>query len=50
MGNTLNVIAAILVITWLIALFGLNAGGIMHGLLVLAIIALVLRVIQRKSV
>jgi hypothetical protein len=50
MGNTLYVIAVVLVITWLIGLVGFNAGGIMHGLLVLAIIAVIMKVIQGRSI
>jgi hypothetical protein len=49
MGNILYVIATVLVITWLIGLVGFNAGGIMHGLLVLAIVAVALRIIQGRS-
>jgi len=46
MGNLLYVIAVILVIGWLIGFLGFHAGGIIHVLLVIAIIAIILRVIQ----
>jgi Family of unknown function (DUF5670) len=46
MGNLLYAIAVILVITWAIGFLGYNAGGLIHILLVIAIIAVILRVIQ----
>ena len=46
MGNLLYVIAVILVIGWLIGFVGYNAGGIIHILLVIAFVAILLRVIQ----
>ncbi|MGG9970895.1 lmo0937 family membrane protein [Ferruginibacter sp. SUN002] len=46
MGNLLYVVAVILVIGWAIGFIGFNAGGIIHVLLVIAIIAIVLRVIK----
>lgn len=48
MGNLLYIIAVILVIAWLIGWAGFNAGGIIHILLVIAIIAVILRIIQGK--
>ena len=39
MGNLLYVIAVILVIAWAIGFLGFHAGGIIHILLVIAIIA-----------
>lgn len=51
MGNLLYTIAVILVIIWAIGFIGYNAGGIIHILLVIALISVLLRVIQgRKSV
>ena len=48
MGNLLYVIAVILVIIWAISFFGGYAtGGIIHILLVIAIIAILLKVINR---
>lgn len=46
MGNLLYAIAIILVIFWAIGFVGYNAGGIIHILLVIAIIAVILRVIK----
>ncbi|HUX97886.1 MAG TPA: lmo0937 family membrane protein [Bacteroidales bacterium] len=48
MGNLLYAIAVILIIAWLIGLVGFHAGGIIHVLLVIAVIAVLLRVIQGK--
>lgn len=42
-------IAVILVIAWAIGYFGYDAGGIIHVLLVIAIIAILLRVIRRAD-
>jgi hypothetical protein len=50
MGNLLYVIAVILVIAWLIGLVGFHAGGIIHVLLVIAIIAVLFRVISGRRV
>ena len=49
MGNLLYVLAVILLIAWAIGFIGYNAGGIIHILLVIAIIAVILRVIQGKK-
>jgi len=47
MGNLLYIIAVILVIIWAISIFGGYAsGGIIHILLVIAIIAVFLRLIR----
>lgn len=46
MGNLLYVIAVILVIAWAIGFLGYHAGGLVHLLLVIAIIAVLLRVIR----
>lgn len=48
MGNLLYIIAVILVIAWLIGFIGYSAGGIIHILLVIAIIVVLLRVIQGR--
>lgn len=47
MGNLLYLIAVILVIAWAVGYFGYQSGGIIHVLLVIAIIAVLLRVIRR---
>jgi hypothetical protein len=50
MGNLLYVIAVILVIGWLIGFVGFQAGGgIIHILLVIAVIAVILRIIQGRK-
>ena len=46
MGNLLYIIAVILVIGWLIGFVGYNAGGLIHILLVIALVAVILRIIQ----
>ncbi|MDX3912995.1 MULTISPECIES: lmo0937 family membrane protein [Olivibacter] len=47
MGNFLYIIAVVLVIIWAISFFGGYAdGGIIHALLIIAIIAILLRVIR----
>lgn len=50
MGNLLYVIAVILIIGWLLGLFAFHAGGIIHVLLVIAIIAILVRVIQGRNI
>jgi hypothetical protein len=47
MGNLLYVIAVILIIGWAIGFFGYHTGGIIHVLLVIAIVAFLLKVISR---
>ena len=50
MGNLLYAIAVILIIGWLIGFVGLHVGGgLIHILLVIAVIAIILRVIQGKK-
>ena len=51
MGNILYVVAVILVIIWAISfLGGYYTGGIIHILLVIAVIAIVLRLLNRGTV
>ncbi len=51
MNNLLYVVAVVLVIAWLIGFLGLHAGGLIHVLLVIAVVAILLRVISgRRSV
>ncbi len=49
MGNLFYTIAVILVILWAIGFVGYGAGGIIHLLLVIAIIVVLLRVIQGRK-
>ena len=46
MGNLLYVIAVILIIAWAIGFLGYHAGGLIHILLVIAIVAVLLKVIR----
>ncbi|HLO59784.1 MAG TPA: lmo0937 family membrane protein [Bacteroidales bacterium] len=48
MGNLLYVIAVILVIAWAIGFMGFHAGGIIHVLLVIALIVVLVRVISGR--
>ena len=50
MSNLLYIIAVILIIGWAIGFVGYNAGGLIHILLVIAIIAVLLRLISGKEV
>jgi hypothetical protein len=50
MGNLLYVIAIILIIAWAIGFIGYSVGGLIHVLLVIALIAVILRVIQGRKV
>ncbi|MBD0278816.1 MAG: lmo0937 family membrane protein [Bacteroidota bacterium] len=49
MGNLLYIVAVILIIGWLLGFFVWNAGGIIHILLVIAIIAIILQVIRGRG-
>jgi hypothetical protein len=49
MSNLLYTIAVILLLAWAIGFLGYHAGGIIHILLVLAVIAVLLRIIQGKK-
>jgi len=46
MGNLLYLVAVILIIGWAIAFFGYAVDGLIHILLVIALIAVILRIIQ----
>jgi tryptophan-rich sensory protein len=50
MGNLLYAIAVILLIAWAIGFVGFHAGGIIHILLVIAVIAVIIRVIQGRKI
>jgi hypothetical protein len=50
MGNLLYYIAVILVIFWAIGFLGYNAGGLIHILLVIALIAVLFRIIQGRKI
>ena len=48
MGNLLYTIAVILIIFLAIGFFAYSAGSIIHILLVIAVVAIILRIIQGK--
>jgi hypothetical protein len=50
MGYILYIIAIILIIAWAIGFFAYSAGWIIHILLIIAIIAILLRVIQGRKI
>ncbi|HNP17181.1 MAG TPA: lmo0937 family membrane protein [Fulvivirga sp.] len=50
MGNLLYTIAVILLILWAIGFLGYSAGGIIHVLLVIAIIAVLFRLISGRRI
>jgi hypothetical protein len=49
MNNLLYTIAVILLILWAIGYFAYSAGGIIHVLLLIAVIAVILRIIQGRK-
>lgn len=50
MNNLLYLIAVILVIAWAVGFFAYSAGGIIHVLLVIAVIAILFRIISGRNV
>ena len=50
MGNVLYIVAVVLIIAWLVGFFAFHAGGIIHTLLVIAVIAIIVRIIQGRRV
>jgi len=50
MKNLLYILAVILIIGWLLGFFVFHAGGIIHVLLVIALIVIIIRVIQGRKV
>jgi hypothetical protein len=50
MGNLLYIVAVVLIIFWAIGFVAFNAGQIIHILLVIAIVAVLFRVIQGRRV
>lgn len=49
MRTILYIIAVILVVGWLLGFFAFHAGGIIHILLVLAVISLLLTFLKRNT-
>jgi Family of unknown function (DUF5670) len=50
MSNILYIVAVVLIIGWLVGFFVFNAGSIIHVLLVIAVIAILLRLIRGNRV
>jgi hypothetical protein len=50
MGNLLYIIAIVLLILWAIGYVAFNVSGLIHILLVIAIIAVLFRIIQGKKI
>jgi hypothetical protein len=49
MGNLLYTIAVILIIIWAIGFLGYHLGGLIHILLVIAVLAVLLRIIKGSA-
>jgi len=49
MGNLLYIIAVLLIIGWAIGFIGYGVGGLIHILLVIAVIAILFRLIQGRQ-
>ena len=49
MTSILYLLAVILIIGWLLGFFVFHAGGLIHILLVIAIIAIILRIIRGRD-
>ncbi|WP_437395806.1 lmo0937 family membrane protein [Flagellimonas lutimaris] len=50
MGNLLHTVAVVLIILWAIGFFGYNTGGIIHILLVIALVAVIIRIVQGRKI
>ena len=50
MSNLLYIIAVILIIGWILGFFVYSVGGLIHILLVIAIIAILIRLIKGRAV
>jgi tryptophan-rich sensory protein len=48
--DILYILAVVLVVAWAIGFFGFSAGGLIHVLLVIALIAVLVRIIQGRRV
>lgn len=49
MGNLLYLVAVILIIAWAVGFVGYSAGGLIHILLVIAVVVILLRIIQGRK-
>ncbi|MBE0673156.1 MAG: lmo0937 family membrane protein [Bacteroidales bacterium] len=50
MGNLLYGVAVVLIILWAIGFLGYSAGGLIHILLVIALIVILVRIIQGRRI
>jgi hypothetical protein len=50
MGNLLYIIAVLLLIGWAVGFFAFSAGGLIHALLAIAVIAILFRLISGKRI
>jgi hypothetical protein len=50
MNDLLYVLAVILIIGWILGAFVFSVGGLIHILLVVAVIAIILRLIRGRSI
>lgn len=50
MGNLLYFVAVVLIILWAVGFIGYSAGGLIHILLVIALIAVLFRIIQGRKI
>ncbi|MFY7997104.1 MAG: lmo0937 family membrane protein [Candidatus Kapaibacteriota bacterium] len=50
MSNLLYLLAVVLIIFWAVGFFAYSTGGIIHILLVIAAVAILLRVIQGEKI
>lgn len=48
MKNILYIIAVILIIGWLLGVFAYSVGGVIHILLVLAVVSILLSLVRRE--
>ncbi len=49
MNNILYILAVILIIGWLLGFFVFHLGALIHGLLAIAVIAILIRVIRGRN-
>jgi len=47
MGNILYIVAVVLIIIWAIGFLGYHSGGLIHLLLVIAVIAIIFKALNR---
>jgi len=50
MGNILYIVAVVMLVIWAIGFFAYSAGGIIHILLVIALISFLMRVVSGNKI